>query len=68
MLSALTTECRQECTSQSVPVDFHNNWKRNEREDMKLAIEYLYEFKKKLSDLHPNCLSLIENMLQHRRF
>lgn len=40
---------------------------RNEREDMKAAIDALYEFKKKLSELHPNCTDFLENMLQQQR-
>lgn len=39
---------------------------RNEQEDMKKGIEYLYEFKEKLSKLHPAVLDAIENMLQCR--
>lgn len=41
---------------------------RDEKEDMKKAIELLYQFKQSLSELHPNCLNLIEGMLQFRRF
>jgi hypothetical protein len=41
-------------------------YERNEKEDMKKAIEFLYEFKEKLSELHPTCLNAIEHMLQYR--
>lgn len=37
---------------------------RNEAEDMQKAMGYLYEFKQKLDELHPNCLNLVEHMLQ----
>lgn len=46
----------------------NDNWDRNEKEDMKLAIEYLYEFNEKLSKLHPQCKEHINHMLQDRRF
>jgi len=45
-----------------------NPYNRNEKDDMKIAIDALYEFRKKLSELHPTCIELIENMLQHRRY
>lgn len=41
-----------------------DRYKRDEMEDMKTAIEYLYEFKKKLSKLHPSICGSIESMLQ----
>lgn len=43
-------------------------WDRNEQEDMKKGIEYLYEFKEKLSKLHPVVMDAIENMLQRPRY
>jgi hypothetical protein len=47
--------------------DCNGRFSRNEKEDMQKAIEYLYDFKRKLDELHPNCLSLIEGMLQRVR-
>ncbi len=44
-----------------------DTWNRNEKEDMKLAIEYLYEFHEKLSKLHPECTMHMNHMLQERR-
>ena len=41
-----------------------DKWQRNEKEDMKTGIEYLYEFKEKLSKLHPVVCDAIERMLQ----
>ncbi len=41
--------------------------KRSECEDMQLAIGYVYDLKKKLNTLHPNCVNLIEKMLQIQR-
>jgi hypothetical protein len=43
-------------------------WERDEQEDMKKGIDYLYEFKKKLRELHPSVLDAIENMLQRPRY
>lgn len=43
-------------------------WDRNEKEDMKLAIEYLYDLHEKLSKLHPECRITIHNILQERRY
>ena len=43
-------------------------WLRNEKEDMITAIEYLYDFKKKLSELHPTVMEAIEHMLQRPRY
>ncbi len=44
-----------------------NKYNRNEKEDMKKAIEFLYEFAEKLRELHPNCTDMIENMLVRAR-
>jgi hypothetical protein len=41
-------------------------WERNECEDMKTAIDYLYEFKKNLSNLHPVVVELISYMLSRQ--
>jgi hypothetical protein len=43
-----------------------NRYKRNEKEDIKLAIEHLYEFKKKLEELHPKATDVIEKLLQNQ--
>lgn len=66
MLSSIS---QQICMPTEAPrlVNEENKWARNEKDDMKKAIELLYDFKKSLGDLHPNCLNLIENMLQHPR-
>jgi hypothetical protein len=41
-----------------------NKYLRNEEADMQKALGYLYDFKKKLDELHPHCITLIEQMLQ----
>lgn len=47
------------------PISQHEiRYNRNEKEDMQKAIEYLYEFKRKLDELHPNCINVIEHLLQ----
>lgn len=53
----------------SMPVQekSQTTWERNEKEDMKLAIEYLYDFHEKLIKLHPECRNAIHNMLQDVR-
>jgi hypothetical protein len=73
MLSNLSTN--QKYNSELSPVfsrpQVESRYNRNEEADMQKAIGYLYDFKKKLDDLHPNCLNLIENMLQkhtHNRY
>ncbi len=46
------------------PLHSEDKWQRNEMEDMKKGIEYLYEFREKLSKLHPVVMDAVENMLQ----
>lgn len=41
---------------------------RDMQEDMVTAINLLFKFKQELDKLHPNCTSLIEDMLQRRRY
>ena len=41
-----------------------DKWNRDEKEDFKLAIEAMYEFKKKLQDLHPMVIEFIDQILQ----
>lgn len=41
---------------------------RSESDDMQKAIAMLYEFKAKLDEMHPNCVNMIEHMLQRPRF
>ena len=50
------------------PQSSDDRYSRNEKEDMQLAIEALYEFKKKLNKLHPVCVDLISQMLQTVRY
>lgn len=58
---------------QSFPVPEVNQkisstYERNEKEDMKLAMEYLYEFNEKLNKLHPMCRELMHHIMQERRY
>lgn len=46
----------------------NDTYSRNEKEDMKLAMEYLYDFNEKLNKLHPMCKDLIHHVLQDRRY
>ena len=39
---------------------------RDEKDDIKKAIEYLYEFQEKLSNLHPIAMEVIEKILQRQ--
>lgn len=50
------------------PLHHEDKWKRNEIEDMKKGIEYVYEFRQKLFELHPVVIDAIENMLQRPRY
>lgn len=50
------------------PLHTEDKWQRNEMEDVKKAIEYLYEFREKLSNLHPIVFDVIENMVQRPRY
>lgn len=55
-----------ECASIPMPAHEPSRYQRNECEDLKKGVEYLYEFKGKLSKLHPLVVDAIENMLQLR--
>lgn len=64
----LNRMCNESLMS-SAPVSPNpNRWERNEKDDMKTAIEYLFDFKDKLSKLHPTAIDMIENMLQRHRY
>ena len=45
-----------------------DRYSRSQQNDMKDAIDALYDFKSKLDKLHPVCTDLIQNMLQQQRF
>jgi hypothetical protein len=45
-----------------------STYERNEQEDMKTAIDALYTFRKKLAELHPVVVDVIDNMLQRPRY
>ena len=59
-----------QCNSaESRPISMHEErYNRNECEDMKTAIEYLYAFREKLSKLHPVAMEAIDQMLQRPRY
>lgn len=65
MLHHLCTEQQKECEVRLAP---EGRWTRIEEDDLKTAVGYLYEFKKKLDKLHPNCIHIIQQMLQERRY
>lgn len=54
-------------TSKPINVN-EDRYIRNELQDMQKGLEHLYEFKEKLSKLHPNVMDCIENMLQRPRY
>jgi len=66
MLHNLNTEAAAQCAQERLAYPTESRWNRSEEEDMQQAIAYLYEFKKKLDKLHPNCMNLIQNILQGR--
>lgn len=47
-----------------------DRWSRNQKEDMKEAVDLLWKFKEALDRLHPECTNLMERMLQvpHYRY
>lgn len=53
-----------ECASVPMYPNEPRRYERNEMEDLKKGIEHLYEFKEKLSKLHPIVIDIIEKMLQ----
>ena len=66
MLSSLRTYTSY---TETVPkINVNDKWVRNQKEDMKKAMDYLYEFREKLDELHPECVIIIESMLQQRRY
>ncbi|QHJ76039.1 MAG: hypothetical protein [Bacteriophage sp.] len=67
MLSSLGTEQHKlECAAQeALHSRVESRYNRNEEEDMQMAISYLYDFKRKLDKLHPQCTRFIENMMQN---
>lgn len=67
----LNRMCQQPLMSaQTIPssLNVEERWTRNEQEDVKKAIEHLYEFKEKLSKLHPVAQQVIEDLVQRPRY
>lgn len=55
--------------AEAIPRSMHEDrYARNECEDLKKGIEYLYEFREKLSKLHPVAMEAIDQMLQRPRY
>jgi hypothetical protein len=65
MLGTLNCASMRPTLAQNVCSD--DRYERNEQEDLKLAIDHLYEFRAKLNKLHPAVLDKVEMMLQHNR-
>jgi len=51
----------------SIGMRVDTRYERNEKEDLKIAIDYLYEFKEKLYKLHPFVIHLMDQMLQKKQ-
>lgn len=66
MLSQINNSVMAPCAQ--VKTVHEEIWQRNEQEDMKKAIDCLYEFKEKLSKLHPTAQQAIDNLLQRPRY
>jgi hypothetical protein len=66
MLSQTNSSNLNQCASPSIRPE--GRYDRNEKDDMKIAIDALYEFKSKLDTLHPGCTYLIEKMLINRPY
>ncbi len=67
MLGRIGNQMMTSCEIAS-PSQEPNRYIRNELDDMKKGIEYLYEFKEKLLKLHPAVQDSIEHMLQRIRY
>jgi hypothetical protein len=63
MLSKLITEKHEHETEDC----FARNPKsvRDQKEDLKRGIDFLYSFKQALNELHPSVLPIIESMIRH---
>lgn len=68
MLGRIGNSPLMACEAPRNAVQHEDKWQRNEVEDMKKGIEYMYEFREKLSKLHPVVLDAIENLLQRPRY
>lgn len=66
MLSQVRMQQSRENSPVCAMPSIDNRWNRDMQEDMKAAIELLWKFKAGLDKLHPECLTMIENMLQIR--
>lgn len=69
MLNRMSSQPLQ-CVNESVPHvgQEKSRYTRNECDDMKRGIELLYEFHRKLSELHPNVVDMVECLLQRPRY
>lgn len=57
------------CFNQNEPIPQPSgqvNYQRNLKDDLKTALDLLFEFKEKIDKLHPNTKEIIEQMLQKR--
>ncbi len=63
MLSRLITERHEHETEDC----FSRNPKigRDQKDDLKKGIDFLYSFKQALNELHPSVLPIIESMIKH---
>ncbi len=52
--------------SQEDYVKYEARRKRDEKRDVKRALDLFYRFSDKLKELHPSCVGLIHNMIQQR--
>ncbi len=52
----------------NVPYQEKSKYSRCEKDDLKVAIDALYEFRKKLDELHPSVIDIIEKLLQKEHY
>lgn len=58
------------CQNQAIPmlnearVMEETRYKRNQKEDLKLGIDYVFELNEKLNTLHPEAKNIIQRMLK----
>jgi len=67
MLGRIGNQVSMPCEAPRLAVS-EDKWQRNEKDDLKTAIEYLYEFREKLSKLHPIAMEAIDQMLQKQNY
>jgi hypothetical protein len=67
MLLRLESKCSDLKPSPAISVHAEK-YNRDQREDLKKAIDYLYEFREKLDALHPSIPAMMQKILTEPNF